>query len=121
MSEQKQITIDSSATERVQALRGGKNDAFGEKDYLRITIEGGGCSGFQYKMEADGTVGEDDKLFDDAVIIDDISLQYMKGSTIRFVDDMMGAMFVIDNPNADSSCGCQASFSVNPDAMMEES
>lgn len=118
MSNADAVTIDQSAIDRVLALRAGKNDAFGENDYLRIAIEGGGCSGFQYKMEADGTVGEDDKLFDNAVIIDDISLQYMKGSTIRFVDDMMGAMFVIDNPNAESSCGCQASFSVDPDMVM---
>lgn len=110
----KDITVDQTAVARVKALReSGKNADFGPQSLLRITVTSGGCSGFQYIMEPSAEIGEDDVVFADAVVIDNASIDIMKGSVIRFADDMTGAQFVVDNPNASSGCGCGASFSVN--------
>ncbi len=82
---------------------------------LRISVEGGGCSGFQYKYdivterEADDFVIERDNA---TVLIDPVSLQYMAGSEVDFVDDLMGQSFQIKNPNATAGCGCGTSFSI---------
>lgn len=81
--------------------------------FLRITVEGGGCSGFQYKMEMDDTKAEDDLPFtsnDQTVVIDDISMEYLRGSSLEFEDSLGGAFLKIKNPNASSSCGCGVSF-----------
>jgi iron-sulfur cluster assembly accessory protein len=82
---------------------------------LRVSVEGGGCSGFQYKYDLvterepdDLALGRDDAL----VLIDPVSVQYLAGSVIDFVDDLMGQSFQIRNPNAASSCGCGVSFSL---------
>ena len=103
------LNIDDSAVKRIQELRKlqGKD---GLK--LRVTVEGGGCSGFQYKLELTEEIGEKDDVFDDVVITDDISLPFLLGSTIKFKDELVGSEFVIDNPNATSGCGCGTSFSV---------
>ena len=82
---------------------------------LRIAVEGGGCSGFQYKFDFDTGREDDDFVLtrDDAVVaIDSTSLQFMEGAEIDFVDDLMGQSFQIKNPNAVASCGCGTSFSV---------
>ncbi|NRG18876.1 iron-sulfur cluster insertion protein ErpA [Rhizobiales bacterium] len=82
---------------------------------LRVSVEGGGCSGFQYKYdlvserEADDLVLERDGA---TVLIDPVSMQYMEGSEIDFVDDLIGQAFQINNPNATAGCGCGTSFSV---------
>ena len=104
------LIIDESAVLEVGRERAAKDN---EDLHLRIRVDGGGCSGFQYKYEWDlGPVHDDDAIFSGAVIIDSLSLKYMKGSTIKFHDDMMGRMFQIDNPAASSSCGCGTSFSL---------
>lgn len=82
---------------------------------LRVSVEGGGCSGFSYKFDLVDASNEDDVAIskDGAmVLIDEISLVYMGGSVIDFVDDLMGQSFQIKNPNAVASCGCGTSFSV---------
>ena len=79
---------------------------------LRVTVEGGGCSGFQYILELTETVNEKDETFADSVVTDDISMPFLNGSTIKFRDDLIGSEFVIDNPNAQSGCGCGTSFSM---------
>ncbi len=82
---------------------------------LRISVEGGGCSGFQYKFDLVESVAGDDLVLERLgakVAIDPVSLQFLSGSQIDFVDDLMGASFQITNPNATASCGCGTSFSV---------
>jgi iron-sulfur cluster insertion protein len=82
---------------------------------LRLTVSGGGCSGFQYGFSFDTAVNEDDHLFarDNAkMVVDDTSLDLLAGAEVDYVEDLMGSYFKINNPNASSSCGCGASFSV---------
>ena len=82
---------------------------------LRVSVEGGGCSGFQYKFDMDSTQAADDLVVqrDGAtVLIDQTSVAYLAGSEIDFVDDLIGASFRINNPQATASCGCGTSFSL---------
>ena len=82
---------------------------------LRVAVAGGGCSGFQYTFGFDDQVNDDDLVVERdgvAVLIDSLSLEYMAGSSIDFVEDLIGAAFRIDNPNAEASCGCGTSFSI---------
>jgi iron-sulfur cluster assembly accessory protein len=82
---------------------------------LRVSVEGGGCSGFQYRFEIDHSRAEDDVAItrDGAtVLIDQVSYGYLAGSEIDFVDDLIGASFRINNPQATASCGCGTSFSL---------
>jgi iron-sulfur cluster assembly accessory protein len=82
---------------------------------LRVSVEGGGCSGFQYKFDMERTQAEDDILIQRdraAVLIDSVSLNYLAGSEIDFVDDLIGASFRINNPQAKASCGCGTSFTL---------
>ncbi len=82
---------------------------------LRVSVEGGGCSGFQYKFDMERAQAEDDVVIhrDGAtVLIDSVSLNYLAGSEIDFVDDLIGASFRINNPQAKASCGCGTSFSL---------
>ncbi len=82
---------------------------------LRVSVEGGGCSGFQYKFDLEHAKADDDLVLarDDAtVLIDPVSLQYMAGAEIDYVDDLIGAAFKINNPVATASCGCGTSFSL---------
>jgi iron-sulfur cluster assembly accessory protein len=82
---------------------------------LRVSVEGGGCSGFQYKFDFEQAKADDDLVLsrDGAtVLIDPVSVQYMEGAEIDFVDDLIGASFKINNPVAAASCGCGTSFSV---------
>jgi len=82
---------------------------------LRVSVEGGGCSGFQYKFDTDRAQGAGDVVITHAgatVLVDQISLGYLAGSEIDFVDDLIGASFRVHNPNATASCGCGTSFSI---------
>src|SRR5437016_13559457 len=82
---------------------------------LRVSVEGGGCSGFQYKFDMERTQAADDVAVtrDGAtVLIDQVSLGYLAGSEIDYVDDLIGAAFRINNPKATASCGCRTSFSI---------
>ena len=79
--------------------------------YFRITVQGGGCSGFKYSFSFDKKAEKDDILFNHTVI-DKFSLDIIAGSTVDFKKEMIGESFVIDNPKASASCGCGLSFSV---------
>ena len=81
---------------------------------LRIAVEGGGCSGFQYEIALDEPKDDDLKLEQggETVVIDSVSLPFLASATIDFSEELIGARFVIDNPNATSSCGCGTSFSI---------
>ena len=82
-----------------------------EKKYFRITVQGGGCSGFKYNFGFDSKSNEDDITFG-KTIIDKSSLDIISGSVVDFKKEMIGESFVIDNPKATASCGCGLSFSV---------
>ncbi len=86
---------------------------------LRIFVQGGGCSGFQYGFTFDEIANEDDFTFEKTLnenkvsfLVDSMSFQYLQGATIDYVEDLQGSQFVIKNPNASTTCGCGSSFSV---------
>jgi iron-sulfur cluster assembly accessory protein len=105
------VTLSDSAAKRIAVIL--KSDA--EKKAMRVSVEGGGCSGFSYKFDLVGDADDDDLVLekgDAKVLIDSLSLVYMNGSEIDFVDNLLGQSFQIKNPNAVASCGCGTSFSV---------
>jgi iron-sulfur cluster insertion protein len=107
-----QVTLSASAAKRVAELKAQENmpDSF-----LRLAVSGGGCSGFQYGFSFDQAKNVDDLIFERdgvALVIDEVSLELVKGAEIDFVEDMMGSAFQVKNPNAASSCGCGNSFSI---------
>jgi iron-sulfur cluster assembly accessory protein len=82
---------------------------------LRVSVEGGGCSGFQYKFDTERERADDDMVIEKSgatVLIDPVSLNFMAGSEIDFVDDLIGSSFKINNPQATASCGCGTSFAL---------
>ncbi|GGK25502.1 iron-sulfur cluster insertion protein ErpA [Salinarimonas ramus] len=82
---------------------------------LRISVQGGGCSGFQYAFDVDAARQDDDVVVERdgaGVLVDEMSLQYMEGAVIDFVDDLIGQSFKIENPQAQASCGCGVSFTI---------
>jgi iron-sulfur cluster assembly accessory protein len=103
------LTVSARAAQRISEIL--KQEPPGTM--LRLSVEGGGCSGFQYKFDMDRNQGSDDTLVrrDDAIVlVDPMSLQFLAGSEIDFVDDLIGASFRVNNPNAKASCGCGTSF-----------
>jgi iron-sulfur cluster assembly accessory protein len=105
------ITVTERAARRIgQILRAEPSGAM-----LRLSVQGGGCSGFQYKFDIDRAKSDDDvAIMRDGVtvLVDAVSLQYLAGSEIDFVDDLIGASFKVNNPKAKASCGCGTSFSL---------
>ncbi len=89
----------------------------GSPDALRVSVLAGGCSGFQYRFELDGAVADDDRVIPldggTRVLVDESSLDLLRGAELDFNDALMGAHFTVRNPNATSSCGCGTSFSVD--------
>lgn len=81
-----------------------------KESYLRIAIQGGGCSGFSYVFDFAKAKEEDDFEID-KVLVDSMSMSYLSGATVDYVDDLMGSSFNITNPNAQTTCGCGSSFS----------
>ena len=105
------LTLSSSAAQRIHAI--GK--AEGRPVMLRVAVEGGGCSGFQYQFDLVEAAQPDDLRIERdgaAALVDEMSLVLLKGSEIDFVDELAGAEFRVRNPNAKSSCGCGVSFSI---------
>jgi iron-sulfur cluster assembly accessory protein len=105
------VTLSDRAARRIGEIL--KSEPEGAM--LRVSVEGGGCSGFQYKFDIERSRAEDDLVLarDGAVVlIDPVSVNYMAGSQIDFVDDLIGQSFKINNPKATASCGCGTSFSI---------
>jgi iron-sulfur cluster assembly accessory protein len=108
-----ELSITEDALERIKLIQSQEGEGF-----LRITVDGGGCSGFSYSFNFDNKKLEDDIIASSdknglpALVTDTISLNYLSGSKITWKEDLSGASFSIDNPNATSSCGCGTSFSV---------
>lgn len=105
------VTLSSAAADRIRAI-GAKE---GRPVMLRVAVEGGGCSGFQYQFDLVEAAGDDDLRVERdgaAALVDVVSLALLKGSEIDFVDELAGAEFRVRNPNAKSSCGCGVSFSI---------
>lgn len=103
------ITVSDAAAKRIATILSANPD----KKALRVMVEGGGCSGFSYKYELAEAQEDDDFIIEKlgaTVFIDEISVPYLDGSVIDFVDDLIGQSFQIVNPNATSSCGCGVSF-----------
>ena len=110
--EERSIVLTENAARRIAVL---KTQEQAERAFLRIAVSGGGCSGFQYGLTFDDQRNEDDFVFERdgiAVVVDDVSLGLLNGAEVDFVEDLMGASFRINNPNAASSCGCGNSFSI---------
>ncbi len=105
------LSLSDSAARRLAEL----GAAEGHPVLLRVAVDGGGCSGFQYRFElVEAAEADDIRITADgqAAVVDPVSLPFLKGSEIAFVDDLAGAQFVVRNPNAASSCGCGVSFSI---------
>jgi iron-sulfur cluster assembly accessory protein len=111
MSTEASVTVSERAARRISEILKGEP----EGTMLRVSVEGGGCSGFQYRFDVERAKADDDLVIahDGAtVLIDPVSVQYMAGSEIDFVDDLIGASFKVKNPNATASCGCGTSFAL---------
>ena len=103
------VVVTESAIKKIATILGSEK----EPSVLRVSVEGGGCSGFQYKFDVQRKPATEDIVIarDGAtVVIDPVSLQYLAGSRIDYADELIGAAFKIDNPNATASCGCGTSF-----------
>jgi len=105
------VTVSERAARRIGEILKGEPAG----TMLRVSVEGGGCSGFQYKFDMDSAQAPDDLVIsrDGAIVlIDPVSIGYMAGSEIDFVEDLIGASFKVKNPNATASCGCGTSFAL---------
>lgn len=106
-----EITLTASAAKRINEIMGAEPPG----SSLRISVNGGGCSGFSYAFDIERTRTDEDVAIERdgaTVLVDTVSLEYMSGSTIDFVNDLIGQSFKIENPQATSSCGCGTSFSL---------
>ena len=106
-----QLTVTERAARRISEIAAKEPGA----PALRVSVEGGGCSGFQYKIEMVKAAEPDDIAIEQdgaTVLVDPVSAEYLAGSEIDFVDELIGAAFKINNPNATASCGCGTSFSI---------
>src|SRR5450432_2548732 len=105
------VTVTERAARRIAQILGAET----APAVLRVSVEGGGCSGFQYRFNVAHDRAADDFVIERegaTVVVDPVSLQYMAGSQIDFVDELIGASFKIENPKATASCGCGTSFSL---------
>lgn len=105
------LALTDSAVRRIKRVLAKEPDGA----MLRVSVEGGGCSGFQYLFDITHTRNDDDIVIDRdgaVVLVDSVSLPYMEGSVLDFVDDLIGQSFKIENPHASASCGCGTSFSI---------
>jgi iron-sulfur cluster insertion protein len=105
------VTLSATAATRVKKVLAGEAPG----SVLRVAVDGGGCSGFQYSFKIVSAPAPDDLVLERdgaVVVIDPVSIDYMTGSEIDFVDDLIGQSFKIHNPNATASCGCGTSFAL---------
>lgn len=105
------MSVSERAAVRIKQIVSGD----GQTKMLRISVEGGGCSGFSYKFDLVGQAAPDDIVVERSgatVLVDAVSVPFILGSELDFVDDLIGSGFKVNNPNATASCGCGTSFSV---------
>lgn len=109
-----ELTLPPQVTDRAFARLAEIAELTGEVKSLRVAVDGGGCSGFQYDIRLDDAGADDLVLEKDGqkVLVDSISLPFLSNAVIDFTDELIGARFVVQNPNATSSCGCGTSFSI---------
>lgn len=110
------ITLTETAATKVGELLGGQDDS--TEQALRVAVRGGGCSGFQYALAFD-QAKDDDHVFevgDVSVVVDKVSMQFVFGSEVDYVEGLQGAGFQVNNPNVVAACGCGSSFQVKEDA-----
>ena len=113
------ITLTDKAVEKIGELLGGQEDA--QDQALRVAVRGGGCSGFQYALAFD-RAKEDDNVFEVdgvSVVVDKVSMQFVFGSEVDYVEGLQGAGFQVNNPNVVAACGCGSSFQVKEDAARD--
>ena len=108
------LTLPPRVTPRAFARLAEINAGTGDAKALRVAVEGGGCSGFQYDIRLDEPAADDLVIEGEGqkVVVDAVSLPFLQNATIDFADELIGARFTIENPNASSSCGCGTSFSM---------
>ena len=107
----KEIKFTDKAIKQINHLLSKKNKG----SFFRIAIKGGGCSGFQYDFSFDKKPNDNDMIFKEGGIdylIDEVSIDFLRGSTLEYVSELAGAYFKIENPNATANCGCGTSFSI---------
>ena len=105
------VTLSAAAAVQINAIM----EKMGKQDYLRVAVEGGGCSGFSYKFDFADAANDDDLLIERdgaRVLIDEMSLEFLSGSEIDYANELIGSAFKINNPNATANCGCGTSFSI---------
>ena len=109
-----ELQIPPKVTARAFARLAEINQGVEAPKALRVAVEGGGCSGFQYNIDLDSPADGDLVLEEDGqmVVVDEISLPFLANAIIDFSDELIGARFVVENPNATASCGCGTSFSI---------
>ena len=111
IAERPAVTVSERAAKRIAEIVAGEPST----PLLRVSVEGGGCSGFSYKFDLVPTSEPDDLVIERGsarVLVDPVSLEYLNGSEIDFVDDLIGSSFKVHNPNATAACGCGTSFSI---------
>ena len=109
MNEYTYLEISPSAAKRVSELMADSDIG------LRVYVEGGGCSGFQYGFQLEKEKQDDDIVLEEngvTLLVDSLSIQYLMGATVDYLDDLMGARFCVNNPNASTTCGCGSSFAI---------
>jgi iron-sulfur cluster assembly accessory protein len=109
------ISVTDTAAAKLKELLAGQEDT---DQVLRVAVKGGGCSGFQYSLALD-KAKPDDHVFDHngvAVVVDKLSMQFVFGSEVDYVEGLQGAGFAVNNPNVVAACGCGSSFQVREDA-----
>ena len=105
------LSVTASAAHRINAITAAEAD----NKLLRVSVEGGGCSGFQYKFDLIASPEPDDLVIEKdgaTVVVDPVSLPFLEGAELDFVQELIGAAFRINNPNAQASCGCGTSFTI---------
>lgn len=109
MNEYTYLEISPSAAKRVSELMADSDIG------LRVYVEGGGCSGFQYGFQLEKEKQDDDIVLEEngvKLLVDSLSIQYLMGAKVDYLDDLMGARFCVNNPNASTTCGCGSSFAI---------